>query len=153
MGPPKHLNNNFKQHLLFFKMTWSPDYKANRFGRLRRMKIKDRCNYDRVREYFAVLNGQEKAEDVPRTYCDFTQRRGMFGGHMNVPTVSFEVAQKNRSSQMSAKGKDAFADVVEYDGHRVHGEFKLDASSLDAWKNMVSGFMASEQTRVKSFMT
>jgi len=134
-------------------MTWSPDYKANRFGRLRRMKIKDRQNYDRMREYFGVLNGQEKAENVPRTYCDFTSRRGMFGGHMNVPTVSFEVAKKIQSKQTRAKGKDAFADVIEYDGHRVHGEFKLDASSLNAWKNMVSGFIAAEQSRVKSFMT
>jgi len=135
-------------------MTWSPDYKANRFGRLRRMKIKDRQNYDRMREYFGVLNGQEKAENVPRTYCDFTARRAMFGGHMNVPTVSFEVKQKGAQvTQKRAKAQDAFADVIEYDGHRVHGEFKLDASSLNAWKNMVSGFMASEQSHVKSFMT
>merc|ERR1712019_128559 len=105
---------NFKL-ILSFKMTWSPDYKANRFGRLRRMKIKDRQNYDRIREYFAVLNGQEEAEKVPRTYCDFTSRRGMFGGHMNVPTVSFEIVQKNRSEHKSAKGSDAFADVIEYD--------------------------------------
>ena len=71
---------------------------------------------------------------------------------MNVPTVSFEVTQK-KGAQPSAKPKDAFADIVEYDGHRVHGEFTIDASSLSTWKNMVSDFMASEQAKVKSFMT
>jgi len=118
------------------------------------MKIKDRCNYDRVREYFAVLNGQEEAEAVPRTYCDFTSRRGMFGGHLNVKTVSFETTQKRKArAAASTKPKDAFADIVEYDGHRVHGEFKLDASSLTNWTKMVSEFMESEKSRVKTFMT
>jgi len=39
-------------------MTWSPDYKKNRFYVINHMKIKDYQNYDAIREYYGVLNGQ-----------------------------------------------------------------------------------------------
>jgi len=39
-------------------MTWSPDYKKNRFYVVNHMKIKDYQNYDSIREYYGVLNGQ-----------------------------------------------------------------------------------------------
>ena len=38
-------------------MSWSPDYKKNRMNALDRMKIKDRCNYNTMREYYASING------------------------------------------------------------------------------------------------
>lgn len=46
------------QNKKIFPMTWSPNYKQNRFEALKGMKIKDRCDYNRIREYYATLNGQ-----------------------------------------------------------------------------------------------
>merc|ERR1711971_1177542 len=42
----------------FISMTWSPNYKQNRFYVVNHMKIKDYQNYDALREYYGVLNGQ-----------------------------------------------------------------------------------------------
>jgi len=45
-------------------MTWSPDYKKNRFYVVNHMKIKDYQNYDSLREYYGVLNGQNPNREL-----------------------------------------------------------------------------------------
>ena len=47
-------------------MAWSPTYKKNRFEALKGLKIKDRADYNRIRKYFATLNGHVYGEtDLP----------------------------------------------------------------------------------------
>jgi len=45
-------------------MAWSPNYKKNRFAVINHMKIKDYQNYESLREYYAVLNGQNPNKSV-----------------------------------------------------------------------------------------
>jgi len=53
-------------------MTWSPDYKKNRFYVINHMKIKDYQNYDAIREYYGVLNGQNPNKSLsPRNSGTF----------------------------------------------------------------------------------
>jgi hypothetical protein len=56
-------------------MTWSPGYKKNRFHVVNHMKIKDYQNYDSMREYYGVLNGQNPNKILsPRTSGTFEGR-------------------------------------------------------------------------------
>ena len=38
-------------------MAWSADYKKNTFASYKGMKIKDRADHNKMREYYAALNG------------------------------------------------------------------------------------------------
>jgi len=49
------------------------------------MAIKDRQNYDRIREYYAVLNGQIDNSDAPRSYKEVSCRKNMFNGSTSFP--------------------------------------------------------------------
>jgi len=49
------------------------------------MAIKDRQNYDRIREYYAVLNGQIDNSDAPRSYKEVSCRKNMFNGSTTFP--------------------------------------------------------------------
>ena len=72
-------------------MAWSPDFKQNRADQLKQMKIIDRCNYDRLREYYAVLNGQvrenEKTLSHDRYPKEICSRKVMFNGSSATNTV------------------------------------------------------------------
>jgi len=57
-------------------MTWSPDYKKNRFYVINHMKIKDYQNYDSIREYYGVLNGQNPNKSL-------SPRAPVFQGNAN----------------------------------------------------------------------
>lgn len=53
-------------------MTWSPDYKKNRFYVINHMKIKDYQNYDSLREYYGVVNGQNPNKSLSPRAPAFT---------------------------------------------------------------------------------
>merc|ERR1711971_1155906 len=65
----------------FISMTWSPNYKQNRFYVVNHMKIKDYQNYDALREYYGVLNGQN-----PNT--GISPRAPTFSGLANSTKIS-----------------------------------------------------------------
>jgi len=71
-------------------MAWSPDYKKNRFFVVNRMKIKDYQNYDSIREYYAVLNGQNPNKSL-------SPRAPTFSGSAN-PNVILENIKRSDSA-------------------------------------------------------
>ena len=71
-------------------MAWSPDYKKNRFFVVNRMKIKDYQNYDSIREYYAVLNGQNPNKSL-------SPRAPTFSGSAN-PNVILENIKRGESA-------------------------------------------------------
>merc|ERR1712013_364785 len=74
--------------------TWSPDYKKNRFYVVNHMKIKDYQNYDSLREYYGVLNGQN-----PNT--GISPRAPTFSGLGNPTKILDNIKTSRASSAVS----------------------------------------------------
>ena len=85
-------------------MTWSPTYKKNRISALNGMKIIDRGNYDRMREYYAVLNGQINLSDSPRNYTEMGSMSQMLNGfiHSAMPSLNLSRVAEPVSSETSS---------------------------------------------------
>jgi len=85
-------------------MAWSPDYKKNRFFVVNRMKIKDYQNYDSIREYYAVLNGQNANKSL-------SPRAPTFSGSAN-PNVILQNIKRGDSAPSQPAGPAPAADSV-----------------------------------------
>jgi len=100
------------------------------------MAIKDRQNYDRIREYYAVLNGQIDNSDAPRSYKEVSCRKNMFNGSTTFPPSdqsmrslsAHKAAQDNsvehkihmvRPREFVERFKNSFATFLSVDGAMI----------------------------------
>ena len=69
-------------------MSWSAGYKQNRMHSFKKMSIREYANYDRIRDYYAVINHQVEPKRAPRI-SNSPQRnllRTMFKGNIDPST-------------------------------------------------------------------
>ena len=93
-------------------MAWSPNYKQNRFAALKGMKIKDRCDYNRLRKYYATLNGHvagrnhEAEKNVVRKSLFNGSRFNVMSFSRRQPiSTSVKVPDVNKSRVVNVPGK------------------------------------------------